>query len=302
MSEAEAVAEVAEVAEVEEEQSFEEAFEELSSESEKPSDDYELAEETQADESIAVEPAQEESEQELQDIWANSTDEQRAAYEQVQNEAQNWSHKYRSDEGRVSALQRQVNELTAAKSQAAPTPPEAFTGEKWKEIDEEYPEIAGGINERFDAIQAQHQAELNAMRGQVSSMLDPILAQQKEREKRVELDKLAAEHPDWQQVAQSQEFTGWLNGQPAQVQSLYGSNSAADAGYLVQTYKDATGITAPAAVSPQANTVQAKREKQLRESTGISGRKTAARSIPKDDFEGSFEFYARQDEARRASR
>jgi hypothetical protein len=195
-----------------------------------------------------------------------------------------------------------VNELTAAKSQAAPTPPEAFTGEKWKEIDEEYPEIAGGINERFDAIQAQHQAELNAMRGQVSSMLDPILAQQKEREVRVELDKLEAQHPDWQQVAQSQEFKGWLNRQTARQQALYGSNDARDAANLLKNYKDDAGVAAPAAAEPKSKTVQAKREKQLRESTGISGRKTAARSIPKDDFDGSFEFYARQDDVRRASR
>jgi len=288
-----------------EEQSFEDAFEELSTKQESNDlpEGYELddagdepEDETEQTAEQAVEP------EEPKDVWAGASDEQRKAFNEAKSEASNWAHKYKSDEGRVSALQRQINELAQAKEESEAKTVQPPSGDKWREIDEDYPEIAGGINERIEAERARHQADLNAMREQFNSMLNPIVEQQKQRETQAELDALASQHPDWQDVAQSQEFTGWLNEQPASVQSLYGSNSAKDAGYLIKTYKSDKGIAAKAA-RPELNpAVQAKREKQLQESTGISGRKTSARAIPKDDFDGSFDYYARQHEARRSSR
>ena len=292
---------------------FESAFKELADnadngETELP-DGYIRDDEPSEDE-IQLEHGEQDSNED--EPWAGISDSQREAIAALQAQADSgkqWEQKYKSDEGRVSALQRQMHEMTTKAEEAkvlAENSNDGAASAKWKEIEEDYEEIAGGINERLQAQDARHKAEIESLRNDMRNTLTPFQHREKER---VEADNnLAfkeAGHEDWIDVVNSAEFKPWLDVQSPSVQSMFASEDLRDSIQMLDMYKTAKGISKASDEGEQSNgakELQAKRDKQLRDSAGITGRKTSVRTIPKDDFEGSFEYYAQQNEKNRASR
>lgn len=109
------------------------------------------------------------------DIWASAPPELRSAFEETRRRAEQAEHRFRSDAGRVAALQRQVDELrkggtapgpAAGATQADAEPNSVLASDKWKALKQEYPEVA----EPFEAILAEmegrihrHEKELSAI-------------------------------------------------------------------------------------------------------------------------------------------
>lgn len=164
-----------------------------------------------------------------------------------------WAAKYRelehqkkSDDGRVSAYQRQVEEL---KEQLKKAPKPRI--ESLEKAREDLPEFATAIE---DAL-ARQREELEAS---FNERLTPLQQAQQAHQERSEaqylqseIAKVRLEHPDLDNFVggKNQEFNGWLQDQPSEIQSMSNSNEAAKAAYLIRLFKQ-SNASKPGASAP----------------------------------------------------
>ena len=275
-----------------EDQSFDDAFDEFAGED----TNAELQEEVhEAEEEIAPEAEEPPEEQPRDDRGRFTSTDEKPAEPDWKAEAQQWQHRYNSDLGRQSALQRKIQEQQVEiarlqrSTQSAPQQPQAnpngMTDAKWKEFKEDFPEIAE-VMEHQQQLQAQaHQREIAQLREQ----LVPIQQQSHKQYINAQYQILDQQHPDWRDVAQSKEFRQWVSTQPAPVQQLVNSDEAADAAYLVQTYKTSVG-SGPSSTDE----LKQRRERQLRQGQTLTNRGGRSRTnLPaEDDFEAAFDYFA----------
>lgn len=267
-----------------EEQSFEDAFEELTG-----------GASTSAPEEITEEivDAEEEGEGEAEAVLEDgeieadppSIEDQLAS---TQSELQQWQHKYNSDLGRQHAYQRQLQEkeqqiaqLQKAQQNANP----GISNDRWKVVADDYPDIAEGVQSLFQQQTEQHKAELDRVR----SELQPIQQQAHQSYIDQQFSMLEQEHPDYRELATSNEFKQWVATQPHPVQQMIQSEQAGDAAYLLRAYKND--------VSPgqQATSeLKQRREKQLRQGQTVPSRGGRQKSNmpPEEDFDAAFDFFA----------
>jgi hypothetical protein len=118
------------------------------------------------------------------------------------------------------------------------------------------------------------------------------LAPIRERESQQALDReyqaLEEKHPDWSQVASSQEFNQWLASQPQPVRQMIESKNAADAAYLLDGFKNSgyAGQSQQPAQKPSPN-------KALERARSVPRRGTPKQStIAEDDFDAAFDHWA----------
>ena len=275
-------------------QSFEDAFDELASED--ASEDFESAEEStegeeyvevqeQGEEEEALRTLEPEAEQESEPQVAEEPDPLTAA----RKEAQLWQHKYNSDLGRQNAFQRKVNEqqdyIKQLESQMQRSSPTDMTPAEWKAVQDDYPDIAQGVQAQFASLEARHQAEVAAIRNE----LKPMQEQAADAYVQSQFQILSNQHPDYAEIAQSPEFGAWVASQPNNVQSMIESTDAGEAAYLIQTYKNSL-----APVQPANTELKQRRDKQLQQAQTIPkrGGRTVSNLPPDDDFEAAFDFYA----------
>lgn len=269
-----------------EEQSFNDAFDELA-EGESTSSEDTL--ETLTDE-VDDNGQEEEGQALLLEEESEETEPALSVEEQLnaaQGELQQWQHRYNSDLGRQHAYQRQLKEQqqTIEKLQQSSTAPPSAGDNSWKMVAEDYPDIAEGVKSLFEKQANEHKAELNRVRGE----LQPIQEQARKSYIDQQFVMLENEHPDYRDVAKSGEFKSWMATQPYPIQEMIQSEQAGDAAYLLRAYKND--------VSPgqQATSeLKQRREKQLRQGQTVPSRGGRSKSNlpPEDDFEAAFDFFA----------
>ena len=280
-----------------EDKSFEDAFDDLVSEEEsgKAVDDFDdgFGDEASSDEGDDDGRLQEGQEEEgLREVEGESSEPEQTIEAQLaaaREEAQRWQHKYNSDLGRQNAFQRKVTEqqqyIQQLESKMKRSTPESMTPNEWKALQEDYPEIAQGFQAYMGQIEARHKAELESVRRD----LQPIQQQAQESYIQDQFRLLETEHPDYRDVASSDDFKSWVAAQPQNIQSMITSEQAADAAYLLRTYKNELmpGVQA-------SNELKQRREKQLRQAQTVPqrGGRTRSNMPPEDDFEAAFEFFA----------
>ena len=231
------------------------------------------------------------------DIWANATEEQRAAMEAVRRERAEIEHRYKSDEGRVSALQRKINNLES-RQQPAPVAISQATPVSDEGIDsfrEDYPDIANAVDKMVQSkMTTEREGFSQAMRQMQQQMDQAIQPFQESEQKRfidTQMQELESSHPDWREVAQSTDFIEWLNVQPDPVRAMFTSDSARDASYLVGSFKQTQPVLQEAeTVEPSSNNQQA-----LKQAVAPRSRRTApvTNSVP-DDYESAFDYWVDQ--------
>lgn len=275
----------------EQDKEYEDAFNELADgESASAEDEFEEQDDEQDDEQqeesqsrddqgrFAAEPGEEEQE-------AETVEQQ---LERYKNESQHWQHRYNSDLGRQNALQRKIQEQQdEIQKLAKQKAPEEMTSKEWAELQEDYPEIAKGIEAKFKADQENHSRELVQLREQLAQ----VQSRDQEQYKSAQYQILEQHHPDWRDVAQSQNFGEWLGQQPLPVQSLMESEEAADAAYLLNMFKTTTRQA-----QPDNSEIKQRRERQLKNAQTVPNRGGRTRSnLPaEDDYEASFDYFANQ--------
>lgn len=227
------------------------------------------------------------------DVWANATPEQKAAYKRLEQAD-------RSNRGRISAMQRQLNDLTkASQSAAAPDKGDAsgkdgkegadgfLATDDWNSFQEEYPEVAGPLGKFIGSLQAQitrQEKELSAIGTERrQSALDE------------QVNLLVEEHPDWQDLTADTGFPDWLSSQPRHIQEAAMRNAneivdAAEAADVVGRFKAFRSAqqpnNPPASGEGDPNNRQqlsGKRQRQLESaSTARSRGPGVASGIPED--------------------
>ena len=230
------------------------------------------------------------------DIWAQAPEEARSAYEQAVAEQERLRHSVHSNAGRVSALQRKINELesqlgrqvqSAAAPSGAPTAQEINdamqTPESWASFTEEYPEVARAVDGRISREIARLEQTLNPLREQV------VRQQQNEARQfqQSQESELAKAHPNWKQTINTPEFQAWFQGQPTSIQTLVESDYADDAIALLNF--DSSSMRERGAPSTgRVSEIQAARQRRLEQSTETTGKRGAQRPLDEDDFSSAF--------------
>jgi hypothetical protein len=206
---------------------------------------------------------------------------------QLQKERDYWRHRYQSDEGRVSALQKQINSLQS-RGQAQPTPAEVQQAMQsdgaWESFSKEYPEMAKAIETKFNTA--------------VESRIAPLQQAEERRREQAAIAALQAQHSDAVDVVRSARFHQWLQQQPQRIQQLAKqTNDPVEMGFVLDTYKRFTAPAAnqrPAATPPADVGSQRAQRVAASETVPSSRAPSGSKPIPKDDFDTAFEAYARR--------
>lgn len=176
--------------------------------------------------------------------WSKAPPELRAAHEALVADRARLEQSERSQRGRVSAMQRQLDELqrrppgapAAADPAAAPPKKGTFTTEKGKAFAGEYPEVAGAVAEEIETVKAELAEAKEALRTVAEDREKAVLAEQ--------LSILEAEHSDWRTVAaKGSGFKEWVTTQPRHIREAAARNAkvivdAEEAADLIGRFKE----------------------------------------------------------------
>ncbi len=283
---------------IDDDESFSDAFDEFAGEEENPEGDTVLDEDSTepaepgedstdpADPAEPAEPAQEFDESQLPEPVRRELVKQRES-------ARVWEHKYRSDAGRVSALQKQINELKEGQ-ETTPTDKqlkEALSSDDgWQEFQEVFPEAAGVLETQFSNLTRDIEERLTPVQEQVKQTAIETGIQKQMRTLSAPREKGGSGHADFQAIAESQEFKDWGRQQHPSVQELFNSNEAADAAYVLDLYKAMQG--GKQQQQQKRDDISRKRKKRQQRNIHLEGQAATPKAGPPDDFDGAFEYFA----------
>lgn len=247
------------------------------------------------------------------DHWANATPEQRAEYEA----AKAWENKYKSEQGKVPYLQRELTRVTSeiaelkAKSSAPAkgTPPSddkapksLKESDRFKQLAEDYPDLVGPLLEEMESLK-QHTKE-------TKGSVDALAAERMQRDLVANETYLTSQIPNWQGLIQSQdEFKAWISTKSRAFQQMAAVNAEAivDAQAAVdvlgayQAHLHAKAADVSTASSAPTN-LAARREAQLKgakaPATNRSPSPTVSASGTGDEQDALFNEFAAKKEKR----
>lgn len=203
-------------------------------------------------------------------VWDNAPAELRTEYEKLAADRARLEHEVRSHKGRAVGAQRRYEDLLKAAEPRKvegdrPTPQAALAALK-----EDYPEIAGPLEQALGSIQGQvatlSEAE-ESRRTAAQTELSDFLQN--------ETTSLVSQHPDYLEVLgkNSDALVAWIDDQPRAVRDAFARNAneivnAAEAATVIGLFKAHLGKPAPAPAAEQPRTattppLASRRERQL---------------------------------------
>ena len=226
-----------------------------------------------------------------------------AALEAARAEVERLKHRLSSDDGRVAALNRELQQLrqqAVGQGEGKADPPKGakdlLEGDDLKAWREEYPEVAEPV---LRLIQAQQETI-----DRLSGTMGKIDEDKAETFYEKQFTVYAEQHPDWADYVGPQsrhgtKFAGWLEAQPRYVREAVERNSdnivdANEAADVLSKFKREAGISGGQA-SPKPDV---RRQKQLDAAADVRTKTPPVAAGVPDDFEAAFESYARKAEAR----
>lgn len=185
-----------------------------------------------------------------QDIWANASTEQKTELEALQEKLRTAEATAKRHQNQVPGLNRKVYELEQelrrrtdeggreAEENARPAG-ELFETEDWKDLDADYPGIAGSLK---SFVESQN-ATIERLQQQVGTLSEG-------EQKKIYSENFATleqEHPDIRQIAGTPEINAWAKDQPKFVQDGLKRNQSAivdpyEAARIVSMFKADKGI------------------------------------------------------------
>jgi DNA repair exonuclease SbcCD ATPase subunit len=238
------------------------------------------------------------------DPWKDLTPEQlRQRLVESEAERNRLQASERSQRGRVGALTRKLNTLSASTPAPSPAPTPAAketpgsdetpaTAEsledRLKKVTEEYGDVVGPIAEMLTEVRA----EIASIKkpAQTASEVD---ADAEELTKAYET--LEKAHPDYIAVSQDANFTAWLGDQPAKVQELINSFDPREVSLGLTLFKTERSAALASQASekgdtgkPASTATDDKRQRQLEGSRQVQGKtQPSAAGVP-NDFSSAF--------------
>ena len=224
------------------------------------------------------------------------------------------TQRLRNAEGHIGGLtsenKRIAGELAAAQAAAktsttAPTATQMqaaqVSGEKWKELKDQFPEWADALEERLSQVQPA-QPNLDELRNQIRGELTQQLTTDITAKVSAELsakteDRLVnVAHRGWKDTVKTQEFTDWYAKQPADVQALGASPVAEDAINLLDQFKAQRVAT----IDPGA--IKQQRQQRLQDAANVARGNSSVPPVTSPDNmtdEQYWNYLAQQDAQKR---
>lgn len=185
------------------------------------------------------------------DLFRDATPEQRAYLQSLIADRDREAQAARSANGRYVAAQRQLAEKERQFNEQVVSIQQADKQGDGKEANrqldalesriaamrEDYPDIADHMQGVADALRDGLRSEISQVKEPVAKLHQEAQARQQEELLGIETDELIRRHPDAETVVVSKEFQNWIATQPASVQSIANSDSAADADVVLTLYK-----------------------------------------------------------------
>lgn len=185
------------------------------------------------------------------DLFADATPEQRAYLQSLIADRDREAQAARSANGRYAATARQLAEkerqFNGQISSIQQADKQGDGQEANRQLDalesriaamrEDYPDIADHMQGVADALRDGLRSEISQVKEPVAQLREQAQARQHEELITIETDELIRRHPDAEKVVVSQEFQTWVSQQPASVQNIANSDSAADADVVLTLYK-----------------------------------------------------------------
>jgi len=221
------------------------------------------------------------------DAWEGASDNAKSEHQAALDSAKDWEHKYKSDQGRFLAAQRAIKDpATVAKTHITEKAAESIKDpEKWDSFKEEYGDIAEALDDKLEFERARIREDVLQ---EVNAPLQELRQKEDHREITSQYAALDAAHDDWTAVVASNEYKDWMQNQPQTIQKMMRSQDAADAVYLLDSFKSRS----PAVVETEQATVaedkRTQRKQRLRSSQGLPGQGQKQTTLPKDDFDAVF--------------
>ena len=185
------------------------------------------------------------------DLFADATPEQRAYLQSLIADRDREAQAARSANGRYAATARQLAEKERQFNEQISSIQQADKQGDGKEANrqldalesriaamrEDYPDIADHMQGVADALRDGLRSEISQGMEPVNQLREQAKERQREELITIETDELMRRHPDAEKVVVSQEFQAWIAQQPASVQNIANSDSAADADVVLTLYK-----------------------------------------------------------------
>jgi len=240
----------------------------------------------------------------------NDNNESESEVDRLRSENEQLQHKFRSNDGRIAAYQRRIDELQEQVSAKAGTANDGDDDQKAADGDEldafrkEYPEIAGPL----ETMRTRDQKQIEQLTATVAALTGDQRQNQLDKQESI----LADAHPDWEGITGDGAFRDWVGAQPLYVQQAARRNgekitNGQEAAHLIASFKaslpqyessdsDAKEVdkAAEAEKSDQQKTLRGKRQRQLESGASVQSKGPGAASGPPDDYDAAFDFFARK--------
>ncbi len=290
---------------------FEAAFREFSGTEAEPDKAPPAAEETpseaapaEPDDAGADLPPAESPQTANQEIWANATPEQLAAYEAAERRAKELEHRQKSEDGRVAryqrdrdAMQRKLETLVSAAQKDGEDLRVLVASEDWQKAKSDYGDDLAPLFNLVEKLTDHSAASSERWQQLDTETIDTI-----ETDNFVMLDERA---PDWRDLLGRNDFPAWLQSQPKPWQDAFALNSErlvdpTSALELVSRFRVHVALKEmPADPTPQM-------QQDPRRSRQLDGARTATSRTPVvadaggGDFDAEFDRFAKaREKARR---
>jgi len=222
----------------------------------------------------------------------------------LRQEHEKLQHKYKSDDGRIAALQRQVSDLqrvndTLSRPQKAETPDAKPSLTTDKIVSDLYSGDEERAKAAVEAIATMGSGTAGVeVEDTVNRMVKPLVDAEKQRYNLSQEEVLLRQYPQWRETVRTKQFATWLEQRPDQIKQLTKSNNAQDAIELLNYYTLSNKpIEAMASVGKTpVEKIQAKRNQQLQSGTAVASKpSTAVQGGMPSDPDAVFDYLERND-------
>ena len=160
------------------------------------------------------------------DIWNEAPETLKSAYDAEKARADKAEHAFRSRDGREAALQRRIDSMIASGGEQSRQPPvnrqsaddtSTSTDETLAELatlEADYPEIAKPLKTILQRNEARHRTEITRLSQALQLVGEERLAARSSDAESAVVES----HPDYTDIANSDEFVAWYEEQPQYIQ------------------------------------------------------------------------------------
>ena len=223
--------------------------------------------------------------------------------EDLKKERDHYKHGFDANKGRVSALQKKINDLESqlsnppqpeVKEEIANPSNSGMSDEKWQEFKEEYPEMAEAFEAKLDSLSnnfnARIESDVSSRLSTIQKELEPLKQEAHDDYVKGQLAVLTEKHPDWQAVASSDNFNKWIVEQSEKVQDLMNSLDARDAASVFDLYKTHSNH----AQKMQEQKISDNRQSRLQSNVGVKAKSSKTGAGIPSEFDDAFDYFASQ--------